>query len=122
MGDDGNHRLVFTTGMGLYALLLSIVCGYLQSKSKHRIDKLWDERKARYNALAARNAYALAMVAIGEHIPILCNGTKLGDDVESADVRIPDDHDRPVYIQYLLSGPGYRLMYNRDSYDRYHLE
>jgi hypothetical protein len=55
----------FVVGMGIFYILLLIGGGYLESKSKHRIDKLWDERKARYDTLAARNGYVFAMVAIG---------------------------------------------------------
>jgi len=55
----------FVVGMGIFYILLLIVCVYLESKSKYRLDKLWDERKARYDILSARNGYVFAMVAIG---------------------------------------------------------
>lgn len=55
----------FVVGMAVFYILLMIGGNYLESKSKYRLDKLWDERKARYDTLAARNGYIFAMVAIG---------------------------------------------------------
>lgn len=65
MAMTGKLDWYFVVGMALYVILLFGVCNYLESKSKHRIDKLWDERKARYEVLSTRIGYAFAMVAIG---------------------------------------------------------
>lgn len=65
MATTGRLDWYFVVGMALYVILLFAVGSYLESKSKHRTDKFWDERKARYDTLAARNGYVFAMVAIG---------------------------------------------------------
>jgi hypothetical protein len=61
----GNLEWYFVAGMAVYVAILFVVTEYLQSRGKHRIDKLYDERQARCMTLAARNGYMFALIALG---------------------------------------------------------
>ncbi len=61
----GDLEWYFVAGMAVYVAVIFVVSEYLQSRGKHRIDKLYDERQARCTMMAARNGYLFALIAIG---------------------------------------------------------
>jgi Ca2+/Na+ antiporter len=55
----------FVVGMIAYFAAIYVLMGYLQARSRHRIDRRPDERTARNSTRAARNAFLFALVAVG---------------------------------------------------------